>query len=101
MIKKVCKIIKITGFFFAFLLVVSYLWFLIESNISPEINNVVYMDYLLYLLGYGDLEIPDLYGKSFFSIIGLRRVYIVNQRNYYQQIRVSLKTVQSPHITLR
>jgi len=69
--KKIYRILKITGVFFAFLLSVSYIWFLIESAISPEINNVAYMDYLLYLLGYGELDIPDLFGKSFFSIIGL------------------------------
>ena len=69
--KAVLKILKILGVFFACLLAISVIWYLIEYGRSPEgeVNSVI--DYVLYLIGYGDLQLKDHYSLTLFSIISL------------------------------
>ena len=69
--KAFLKILKILGIFFGCLLGISLIWYLIESiNSAGEGANSV-IDYILYLIGYGDLEIQNHYSLTVFSIISL------------------------------
>ena len=69
--KAVLRILKILGVFFACLFAISLVWYFIESVNSSgnEANSVI--DYVLYLIGYGDLDMDDHYSLTVFSIISL------------------------------
>ncbi len=69
--KAVLKILKILGVFFACLFGVSLIWYFIEAghSMGGGANSVI--DYVLYLIGYGDLQIEDHYSLTLFSIISL------------------------------
>ncbi len=69
--KAVLRILKILVVFFACLFAISIIWYLIESANSAggEVNSVI--DYVLYLIGYGDIEMDDHYSLTLFSVISL------------------------------
>lgn len=69
--KAVVKILKIVGVFFACLLGVSLIWYLIEMINSKGEGADSIIDYVLYLIGYGDVNVANHYSLTFFSIISL------------------------------
>lgn len=58
--------------FLAFLLLFTFAWYQFEMHQSS--NNIVvnsFEDFLIYLLGYGDIQLPNLFSKTLFSIVSL------------------------------
>lgn len=70
--KAIGKIIKIIIVFLASLVVISYVWYKFEiSRLSDPSQAIPFIDYVLYLLGYGEVEIDNHYSKTFFSVLSL------------------------------
>lgn len=54
------------------LLIFTFIWYQFELHQSADSVNInSFDDFLLYLLGYGDVQLPNIFSKTLFSIISL------------------------------
>ena len=69
------KFIKIANTILMFLVVMllaSFIWYKLEIYQVPETRNIVtYTEFLLYLFGYGELNISGMYTKPFFTTVAI------------------------------
>ena len=69
--KAILRILKIILTFFACLFAISFVWYIIESYRLDGAEKIPFIDFVLYLIGYGDLDIYDHYSQTVFSVISL------------------------------
>ncbi len=96
--KAIGKIVKIILVFLTSLAVISYIWYKIEmSRLSDPSQAIPFIDYVLYLLGYGEVDIENHYSKTFFSVLSLfvltllSSVFTVNLFELRGKVKVSSK----------
>lgn len=103
--KVIWKIARIILFFFAALFVISLIWYGIGRFIpSAAEKSIPFIDYVLYLLGFGDIDIKDHYIQTGFSTLGLfavtllSSVFTVNLFDLRRKLQIDQKiTVTSSH----
>ena len=106
--KGVLRIAKIVIIFFVSLFVISLAWYAIESlSSSAAERSIPFIDYILYLLGFADLEISDHYLQTGFSTLGLfavtllSSVFTVSLFELKSKVQIGTKiTVTSPQSAL-
>lgn len=98
--KAFLKILKILGIFFGCLMAISLVWYLIESvnSTGDGANSVV--DYVLYLIGYGDLEIKNHYSLTVFSVISLFTLTLMSSVFTVNLFEIRSKAKIMPTISL-
>ena len=69
--KAILRILKIILTFFACLFAISLIWYIFESQKINSAEKIPFIDFVLYLIGYGDLDIYDHYSQTVFSVISL------------------------------
>lgn len=69
--KAILRILKIILTFFACLFAISLIWYIFESQKIDSAEKIPFIDFVLYLIGYGDLDIYDHYSQTVFSVISL------------------------------
>lgn len=96
--KAIGKIVKIIFAFLISLALISYVWYKIEmSRLADSSQAIPFIDYVLYLLGYGEVNIENHYSKTFFSVLGLfvltllSSVFTVNLFDLRGKVKVSSK----------
>ncbi len=96
--KAVGKIVKIVVVFLTSLVVISFVWYKIEvGRLDAPSQNIPFIDYVLYLLGYGEVDIENHYSKTFFSVLSLfvltllSSVFTVNLFELRGKVKVSPK----------
>lgn len=78
-VKQVGKILKIILVFFVALLCISLVWYVLSAFTLPQGEKPVpLIDYMLYLLGFGDLDARDHYLQIVFSTLGLFSVTLLS-----------------------
>jgi len=94
--KAVGRIIKIVFVFLVSLAVISFIWYKIETNNPNNSSDAIpFIDYVLYLLGYGEVNIENHYSKTFFSVLSLfvltllSSVFTVNLFELKAKVKVS------------
>lgn len=71
-VKNLLKLAKIIGIFFVSLFIISFIWYHVEVALYPDLSyETPFIDYVLYIIGYGDISIKDHYLQTGFSIIAL------------------------------
>jgi len=70
-VKAILRILKIILTFFACLFAISLIWYIFESQKINSAEKIPFIDFVLYLIGYGDLDIYDHYSQTVFSVISL------------------------------
>ena len=77
--KQIKKIIQIILVFFIALLFISFVWYGINTLTSPQKEaSIPFIDYVLYMLGFGDLNVADHYMQTAFSVLGLFAVTLLS-----------------------
>lgn len=69
--KAILRILKIILTFFVCLFAISLIWYIFESQKIDSAEKIPFIDFVLYLIGYGDLDIYDHYSQTVFSVISL------------------------------
>ena len=70
--KNLIKLAKIIGVFFVSLFIISFIWYHVDLAMYPDLRDKTpFIDYILYIIGYGDLSVEDHYLQTGFSIIAL------------------------------
>ncbi len=69
--KSVLKIAKIVLTFFGCMFAISFVWYIVESSDLNGAEKIPFIDFVLYLIGYGDLDINNHYSQTVFSVISL------------------------------
>lgn len=70
--KNTLKITKVILIFFLSLFIISFIWYNIDIAMYPDLRDKTpFIDYILYIIGYGDLAVKDHYLQTGFSIIAL------------------------------
>ena len=77
--KQIGKVLKIILVFFATLLCISLVWHIVSmATLQQGETPIPFIDYVLYLLGFGDLDVKDHYLQTVFSILGLFSVTLLS-----------------------
>jgi hypothetical protein len=77
--KGIWKIVRIILVFFLSLAVIALAWYAIEmSSLQPGEPAIPFIDFVLYLLGFGDLTLEDHYLQAVFSTLGLFAVTLLS-----------------------
>ena len=78
-LKAVWKILKIILLFFLFLGVIALAWYAIEiATLEKDETAFPFVDFILYLLGFGDIDSRDHYLQTVFSTLGLFAVTLLS-----------------------
>ncbi len=98
--KAVWKILKIILVFFLFLGVIALAWYAIEiATLGKDETAVPFVDFVLYLLGFGDIDSKDHYLQTAFSTLGLfavtllSSVFTVNLFDLRSKVKISPKII--------
>lgn len=77
--KAIWKILKIVLVFFLFLGIIALAWYAIEiATLGKDETAVPFVDFILYLLGFGDINSKDHYLQTAFSTLGLFAVTLLS-----------------------
>lgn len=77
--KQIGRILKIILVFFVALICISLVWYAVSMAVrEPGERPVPVIDYVLYLLGFGDLDMKDHYLQTVFSTLGLLTVTLLS-----------------------
>jgi len=95
--KSVWKICKIILLFFISLTVFSMIWFLLDTD---HATNAPLVDYMLYLIGYGELDMVNHYSKALFSALGLFAVTLLSSVFTVNLFELRNRAKILPHITV-
>ena len=110
--KGIWKIVRIILVFFLSLAVIALAWYAIEmSSLQPGESAIPFIDFVLYLLGFGDLTLEDHYLQAVFSTLGLfavtllSSVFTVNLFELRSKVRIGshliIKSKRSAKVELR
>lgn len=110
--KGIWKIVRIILVFFLSLAVIALAWYAIEmSSLQPGESAIPFIDFVLYLLGFGDLTLEDHYLQAVFSTLGLfavtllSSVFTVNLFELRSKVRIGshliIKSKRSTKVELR
>ncbi|MBE6943709.1 MAG: hypothetical protein E7453_05545 [Ruminococcaceae bacterium] len=78
-LKAVWRILKIVLVFFLFLGIVALTWYAIETAAAGKDEPAVpFVDFILYLLGFGEVDSRDHYLQTAFSMLGLFAVTLLS-----------------------
>ena len=95
-LKAAWKILKIVLVFFLFLGVIALVWYAIEiATLGKDETAVPFVDFILYLLGFGDIDSKDHYLQTAFSTLGLfavtllSSVFTVNLFDLRSKVKIS------------
>ena len=95
-LKAAWKILKIVLVFFLFLGVIALVWYAIEiATLGKDETAVPFVDFILYLLGFGDVDSKDHYLQTAFSTLGLfavtllSSVFTVNLFDLRSKVKIS------------
>ena len=100
--KNIWKILKIIILFFVSLFVISFIWYNIEIALhSNENANIPFIDYVMYLIGYGEIDICNHYSKTAFSAIGLFCVTLLSSVFTVNLFELRNKAKISPALKIR
>lgn len=75
--KAIWKIVKIILVFFLSLVMIALAWYTVET-LGKDETPVPFIDFVLYLLGFGDLDGKDHYLQTVFSTLGLFAVTLLS-----------------------
>lgn len=75
--KKAIKLIKIIGIFLISLFLITFIWYLIERASGSNSANS-FAEFLMYLLGYGEVKSKFVLSKTVFTVIGLLSVTLLS-----------------------
>lgn len=75
--QKIKKLIKIIGLFLVSFLLITLIWYIVERSFANNTSGS-FFDFLLYLLGYGDVKSTFELSKVFFTIFGLLAVTLLS-----------------------
>lgn len=96
--KKSIKPLMTVIIFMILLLLITLIWYRIESGqSSDEIPINSFEDFLIYLLGYGDIQLPNIFSKTVFSIVSLlgltlfSSIFTVNLFERWDKIKIEPK----------
>lgn len=99
-LKAVWRILKIVLVFFLFLGVIALVWYAIETASAGKGEPPVpFVDFILYLLGFGDVDSKDHYLQTVFSMLGLfavtllSSVFTVSLFDLRSKVRISPKII--------
>lgn len=99
-LKAVWKILKIVLVFFLFLGIIALAWYAIEiPTLGKDETAVPFVDFILYLLGFGDIDSKDHYLQTAFSTLGLfavtllSSVFTVNLFDLRSKVKISPKII--------
>lgn len=99
-LKAVWRILKIVLVFFLFLGVIALAWYAIETAaVGKGEPAVPFVDFILYLLGFGDVDSKDHYLQTVFSMLGLfavtllSSVFTVSLFDLRSKVRISPKII--------
>ena len=94
------KILKIILVFFLALGIIGLIWYAIELAILGKDEAAVpFVDFVLYLLGFGDINSKDHYLQTAFSTLGLfavtllSSVFTVNLFDLRSKVKISPKII--------
>ncbi len=77
--KAIWKISKIILAFFLALAIIALIWYVAElATLQKGENAVPFIDFILYLLGFGDMDSKDHYMQTLFSTLGLFTVTLLS-----------------------
>lgn len=77
--KAIWKIVKIILVFFLSLAIIALAWYAVEiATLGKNETPVPFIDFILYLLGFGDLDSKDHYLQTAFSTLGLFSVTLLS-----------------------
>lgn len=100
LLKAAWKILRIILVFFLFLSVVALVWYAIEiATLGKDETAVPFVDFILYLLGFGDINSKDHYLQTAFSTLGLfavtllSSVFTVNLFDLRSKVKISSKII--------
>lgn len=98
--KAIWKILKIVLVFFLFLGIIALAWYAIEiATLGKDEIAVPFVDFILYLLGFGDIDSKDHYLQTAFSTLGLfavtllSSVFTVNLFDLRSKVKISSKII--------
>ena len=93
--KAVWKILKIILVFFLFLGVIALAWYAIEiATLGKDETAVPFVDFVLYLLGFGDIDSKDHYLQTgLFAGTLLSSVFTVNLFDLRSKVKISSKII--------
>lgn len=98
--KAIWKIVKIIGAFCISLVIISMAWYAIEIiTLGEDETAVPFVDFILYLLGFGDIDSKDHYLQTAFSTLGLfavtllSSVFTVNLFDLRSKVKISPKII--------
>lgn len=99
-LKAVWRILKIVLVFFLFLSMIAMAWYAIETAaVGKGEPAVPFVDFVLYLLGFGDVDSKDHYLQTAFSMLGLfavtllSSVFTVSLFDLRSKVRISPKII--------
>lgn len=100
--KNVWKIIKIILVFFLSLAIIASAWYAIEvATLSKNERAIPFIDFVLYLLGFGDLEIENHYLQTAFSTLGLFAVTLLSSVFTVNLFELRSKVKINPSIVVK
>lgn len=77
--KAIWRIVKIILVFFLSLAIIAFAWYAVEiATLEKAETPVPFIDFILYLLGFGDLDSNDHYLQTLFSTLGLFSVTLLS-----------------------
>lgn len=98
--KPIWRILKIVLVFFLSLAMIALAWYAIEmATLGKDESPVPFIDFILYLLGFGDLDSKDHYLQTAFSILGLfavtllSSVFTVNLFELRSKVKISSRII--------
>lgn len=98
--KAIWKILKIVLVFFLSLVIIAILWYGIEiATLGRDETAVPFVDFILYLIGFGDIDSKDHYLQTAFSTLGLfavtllSSVFTVNLFDLRSKVKISPKMI--------
>ena len=99
-LKAVWRILRILLVFFLFLGMIALAWYAIEAATAGKGESAVpFVDFILYLLGFGDVDSKDHYLQTVFSTLGLfavtllSSVFTVSLFDLRSKVRISPKLI--------
>ena len=99
-LKAAWKILKIVLVFFLFLGIIALAWYAIEiATLGKDETAVPFVDFILYLLGFGDIDSKDHYLQTAFSTLGLfavtllSSVFTVNLFDLRSKVKINSKII--------
>lgn len=100
--KAIFKILKIILAFFLSLTIIAVVWYAIEVATLEKNESVVpFIDFVLYLLGFGDIDSKDHYIQTIFSTLGLFSVTLLSSVFTVNLFELRSKVKISPTITVK